>query len=81
MEDTLAPFRAAMKKYYRVKTPVAPRRRWRGLPLDQVDLVAVDAETATGAPACSNDYVAGLVKRSPDVYVGGFDSVDRGRKL
>lgn len=79
MEETLAPFRAAMKEYYRVKTPVRSEAEmagdFRALDVRSI-LVAVDAETATGAPACTNDYVAGLVQRSPDVYVGGFGSVD-----
>jgi len=39
-------------------------------------LVAVDAETATGAPACTNDYVASVVKQFPDTFIGAFGSVD-----
>ncbi|MBI4635762.1 MAG: amidohydrolase [Candidatus Rokubacteria bacterium] len=36
---------------------------------------AWDAETATGLPRVSNDYVAGLVREFPDVFIG-FASVD-----
>jgi predicted TIM-barrel fold metal-dependent hydrolase len=39
-------------------------------------LLAFDAETNTGLPAVSNDYVAGVVARHPDVFVAGFGSVD-----
>jgi uncharacterized protein len=38
-------------------------------------LLGIDAETTTGIPAVSNDYVADAVRRHPDVFVG-FASVD-----
>jgi predicted TIM-barrel fold metal-dependent hydrolase len=38
-------------------------------------LLAWDAETATGLPPTTNDYVAGLVKQYPDCFMG-FASVD-----
>lgn len=38
-------------------------------------LLAWDAETATGRPRLSNDYVAGAVRAHPDVFEG-FGSVD-----
>ncbi len=38
-------------------------------------LLAWDAETATGLPPVTNDYVAGLVKQYPDCFMG-FASVD-----
>jgi predicted TIM-barrel fold metal-dependent hydrolase len=38
-------------------------------------LLATDAESNTGLPSVSNDYVAGVVQRYPDVFVG-FASVD-----
>ncbi len=44
-----------------------------------LDVMAVvfawDAETATGRPRVSNDYVAGLVRAYPDIFLG-FASVD-----
>lgn len=39
-------------------------------------LLAFDAETNTGLPAVTNDYVAGVVSRHPDVFAAGFGSVD-----
>jgi len=39
-------------------------------------LVGWDAETNTGEPAMSNDYVASMVKRFPDAFIGAFGSVD-----
>jgi predicted TIM-barrel fold metal-dependent hydrolase len=45
----------------------------------QLDMIAVllawDAETATGLPPVTNDYVASLVKEYPDCFIG-FASVD-----
>jgi len=38
-------------------------------------LLAWDAGTNTGLPALSNDYVADIVKRYPDTFIG-FASVD-----
>ncbi|MHC1565459.1 MAG: amidohydrolase family protein [Candidatus Syntropharchaeales archaeon] len=38
-------------------------------------LVAWDAETATGLPKTSNEYIAGIVDRFPDRFIG-FASVD-----
>lgn len=38
-------------------------------------LLAWDAETHTGLPPVTNDYVAGIVKKYPDVFIG-FASVD-----
>lgn len=39
-------------------------------------VLALDMETATGLPAVTNDYVAGLAKRHPDIVACGFASVD-----
>ncbi len=38
--------------------------------------VAWDAESNTGEPALSNDYVASMVERFPDAFIGSFGSVD-----
>lgn len=47
---------------------------YRGLDVMAV-VFAWDAETATGRPGVSNDYVARLVREHPDVFLG-FASVD-----
>jgi uncharacterized protein len=39
-------------------------------------LVAFDIETATGAPPCDNDYVAGMRDRHPDVVLQAWGAVD-----
>ena len=39
-------------------------------------LLAFDAETATGAPRTSNEYVADVVAKYPEAFVCGFGSVD-----
>jgi len=38
--------------------------------------VAWDAETATGEPPCSNDFVAKITKEHPEAFLGGWGSVD-----
>lgn len=38
--------------------------------------VAWDAESNTGQPAMSNDYVASMPKRFPEAFIGSFGSVD-----
>jgi predicted TIM-barrel fold metal-dependent hydrolase len=39
-------------------------------------LVGWDAESNTGEPAMSNDYVASMVKRFPEAFIGAYASVD-----
>jgi predicted TIM-barrel fold metal-dependent hydrolase len=39
-------------------------------------LVAFDIESVTGAPACTNEYVAGLRDRYPDTFIGAWGTVD-----
>jgi predicted TIM-barrel fold metal-dependent hydrolase len=39
-------------------------------------LVAFDTESVTGAPACSNDYVAGMRDRHPETIVQAWGAVD-----
>jgi predicted TIM-barrel fold metal-dependent hydrolase len=38
--------------------------------------VGWDAETNTGEPAMSNDYVASMVERFPEAFIGAYGSVD-----
>jgi uncharacterized protein len=39
-------------------------------------LVAFDIESLTGAPACSNGYVAGMRDRHPDTFIQAWGAVD-----
>ena len=39
-------------------------------------LVAFDIESVTGAPACTNEYVAGLRDRHPGTFIGAWGTVD-----
>jgi predicted TIM-barrel fold metal-dependent hydrolase len=39
-------------------------------------LVGWDAETNTGEPPMSNDYVASMVKRFPEAFIGAYGCVD-----
>jgi hypothetical protein len=79
MKRSIAKFEEAMKKYYKTTTPVRTEdemaQDFRDLDLKAI-LVAFDAETATGLPRTSNEYVAQVVKKYPDVFVGAFASVD-----
>lgn len=70
MEDAL--------KYFRQKTtPVSVEEM--AAYYKRVDMMAVllawDAETHTGLPAVTNDYIAEIVGRYPDIFIG-FGSVD-----
>ncbi len=85
IERTVKRYIEAMEKYYRIKTPSKSReemaedfRKARILALP----VAWDAETATGDPPLTNDYVANLVKDFPEVFIYGWGSVDplKGKK-
>ena len=42
-------------------------------------LVGWDAETNTGEPAMSNDYVASMVERFPEAFIGAYGSSTPGR--
>lgn len=77
--NTLSRYHQKMEEYYRMKVPLRTEEEMANDFRDadcKVFLVAVDAETATGLPRTSNDYIAGLVKSFPDVFIGGFASVD-----
>jgi len=75
----LKPFFEAMKKYYPFEFPVRTEEEmaqdFRDCDVKAI-LVATDAETATGLPAVTNDYIARVTRKYPDVYAGGFGSVD-----
>lgn len=79
MKRTISRFEEGMNKYYKTTTPVRTEdemaQDFRELDIKAI-IVAFDAETATGLPRTSNDYVAKLVKEYPDVYIGGFACVD-----
>ncbi len=65
-------------RYFRLKaeplSEEALAARYRAIDAKGV-LLAWDAETNTGCPPLSNEYVAGLVRRFPDTFIG-FGSVD-----
>ena len=78
MEGSLGPMREATERHFRTSVPTRT--------IDEMadefradDVLAVvlawDAETATGLPATTNEYVAECVARHPDVFIG-FASVD-----
>jgi hypothetical protein len=69
----------ALEKYWKQGMPVKTEEEMIRDFVDadvKVLLVAFDGETATGLPKTSNDYVAGLVKKYPDIIIGGWGSVD-----
>jgi len=39
-------------------------------------LVAFDIESVTGAPPCTNSYVAALRDRHPETFIGAWGAVD-----
>ena len=66
-----------IRKYFRLESvPEADEMAARFKELDLLGVIfSVDTETTTGDPPDTNDYVAGIVKQHPDVFVG-FASVD-----
>lgn len=75
---SLGPMREATERHFRVQIPERTidemADEFRADDVMAV-LLAWDAETATGLPPVTNDYVADCVRRHPDTFVG-FASVD-----
>ena len=75
---SLGPMREATERHFRVQIPERTidemADEFRADDVLAV-LLAWDAETATGLPPVTNDYVADCVRRHPDAFVG-FASVD-----
>lgn len=78
MQVTLGPYAKAAERYFRTEVKLKD--------IDQlaedyarVDMIGVllawDAETATGLPPLGNDYIAAIVARYPQQFIG-FASVD-----
>jgi uncharacterized protein len=76
--DAMGPFREATERYFRTEIPVRTvdemAEEFRA---DQVMavLLAWDAESESGLPPVTNDFVASCVARHPDTFLG-FASVD-----
>jgi predicted TIM-barrel fold metal-dependent hydrolase len=76
--DAMGPFQAATERYFRTTIPVrsvdemADEFRADGV---TAVLLGWDAETATGLPPVTNDYIAGCVAKHPDAFLG-FAGVD-----
>ncbi|MBO0701916.1 MAG: amidohydrolase [Candidatus Dormibacteraeota bacterium] len=77
--DSQGPFVEALARYW--------KREWVGKSEEEVIrdfreagvepvLVAFDIEALTGAPACTNDYVAAMRDRHPDVILQAWAAVD-----
>lgn len=77
--DGLRPYIEAMEKHYRMKMPIRTEeemiKEYKEADV-KVIFVAMDAETNTGMPRVSNDYIARLVKEYPEVIAAGYGSVD-----
>lgn len=79
LHEAQATFTEGMEKYYKMKmsarTPEEMANDFR-----QIDVKCMptgwDAETATGDPALSHDYVASVIKRYPDVFINAWACVD-----
>jgi predicted TIM-barrel fold metal-dependent hydrolase len=73
------PFPAALAEYWnkpwepRAEDEVVADLQRHGI---EALLVAFDIETVTGAPPCTNEYVAALRDRHPDTFVGAWGAVD-----
>ncbi len=73
------PFVEALGKYWKrdwvAKTEDEVIREFRQAAVEVV-LVAFDIESVTGAPPCTNDYVAGMRDRHPDTILQAWAAVD-----
>lgn len=76
--DGLGPLREATERHFRTEIPVRSVAEMAE-EFRVEDVIAVlfawDAQTATGRPPTTNDFVAGCVHAHPDVFLG-FASVD-----
>ena len=76
--DAMGPFRDAAEKYFRTEISVRSvdemADEFRADDVMAV-LLAWDAETASGLPPVTNDFIASCVERHPDAFLG-FASVD-----
>jgi len=83
--EAWGPYLEAMERYYkfrpdvRSETEMAEELRRAGV---RACIIGWDAAAGSGGPPLTNDYVADLVRRFPDVYPGGWAMVDpwRGRE-
>jgi uncharacterized protein len=77
--DSYGPFAEALGAYW--------KHEWKAKPEDEVVaefgaagieavLVAFDIESVTGAPPCTNEYVAGMRDRHPETILQGWAAVD-----
>ncbi len=79
------PYYEVMEKYQRLKFAVRSEEemvneiRESGV---KALIIGKDAEAESGLPPISNDYIAGLVKKYPDTFIGGWVCVDpwKGKK-
>jgi uncharacterized protein len=77
--NAIAPYVEALRTYWhRPWAPLSEQNVIAELRAAEVEvlMVAFDTETVTGCPPCTNDYVAGLRDRHPDVVLNAWASVD-----
>jgi len=78
MQVTLGPYAKAAERYFRTEVRLKDIEQIAADYAEQ-DIIGVllawDAETATGLPPLGNDYIAAIVNRYPDQFIG-FASVD-----
>src|SRR5438105_13285712 len=78
MQVTLGPYAQAAERFFRTEVKLKDIEQIAAdyVELDMIGvLLAWDAETATGLPPLGNDYIAAIVQRYPQQFIG-FASVD-----
>src|SRR5487761_1341588 len=77
--DSYGPFVEALAKYWKRKWVATSEedvvKEFESAGVEAV-LVAFDIESITGAPPCSNDYIAGMRDRHPSTILEGWAAVD-----
>lgn len=78
-EDSMNKFHQSHRDYYKmtptVKTLAEQTEDYRKIDV-KVMMIALDCEAKMGVPIISNDFIAGLTKQHPDVYLPGWAMVD-----
>src|SRR5947209_19094263 len=78
MQVTLGPYAKAAERFFRTEVKLKDIQQLASdyAELDMIGvLLAWDAQTATGLPPLGNDYVAAIVQRYPQQFIG-FASLD-----
>ncbi len=77
--ESMGPFDESLRRYFKAPSSEPSLEEFitefDAVGIEKLVILGWDAETATGLPSLPNDYVAGIVDKHPDRFIG-FASVD-----